>query len=168
MRQEELVSILKREYEIMLQRWEGGTLYYRLKFYMKHYAYKSWIRYEEIKEMICAVLALSRIGLPITVPFVRAVLDGAHDEQEIYHKLMYLASYNILEPVKLLKSNSGRYLRGFKLTPHFIKSVYTPITEQEKRLETEGKVSRHGFWRSARRRTLRSSYWRGNCEDSFG
>jgi len=140
-RQEELVSMLKREYKAMLRRWESGKLYYRFRFYMKHYAYKSWIRYEGIKEMICAALALSRIGLPITIPLVSTVLNGKRNEQEIYQKLMYLASYNILEPISLLKSDNGRYLRGFKLTPQFIKSVYTPITEQERKLEV-GEIAR--------------------------
>ncbi|MHA1216740.1 MAG: hypothetical protein ACTSPX_05410 [Candidatus Thorarchaeota archaeon] len=104
---------------------------------MKHYAHKSWIRYETIKDTVCAVLALSRIGLPITVPSVSVVLNGVHSEQEIYQKLMYLASYNVLEPISLLKSGNGRYLRGFKLTPQFIESVYTPLMEQERKLEME-------------------------------
>ena len=50
MRQDELVSMLRREYEAMLRRWENGEFYYRLRFYMKHYAHKSWIRYARIKE----------------------------------------------------------------------------------------------------------------------
>ena len=137
MRQDELVSILKREYKAMLRRWENGEFYYRLRFYMKHYAHKSWIRYETIKNTVCAVLALSRIGLPITVPSVSVVLNGTRSEQEIYQKLMYLASYNVLEPISLLKSGNGRYLRGFKLTPQFIESVYTPLMEQERKLEME-------------------------------
>ena len=62
--------MLRREYEAMLRRWENGEFYYRLRFYMKHYAHKSWIRYGRIKETVCAVLALSRMGLPITVPSV--------------------------------------------------------------------------------------------------
>ena len=137
MRQDEIVSILRREYKAMLRRWENGEFYYRLRFYMKHYAHKSWIRYETIKNAVCAVLALSRIGLPITVPSVSVALNGAHSEQEIYQKLMYLASYNVLEPISLLKSGNGRYLRGFKLTPQFIESVYTPLMEQERKLEME-------------------------------
>jgi len=137
MRQDELVSILRREYKAMLRRWENGEFYYRLRFYMKHYAHKSWIRYETIKNTVCAVLALSRIGLPITVPSVSVVLNGTRSEQEIYQKLMYLASYNVLEPISLLKSGNGRYLRGFKLTPQFIESVYTPLMEQERKLEME-------------------------------
>ena len=141
MRQDELVSILRREYKAMLRRWENGEFYYRLRFYMKHYAHKSWIRYETIKNTVCAVLALSRIGLPITVPSVSVVLNGTRSEQEIYQKLMYLASYNVLEPISLLKSGNGRYLRGFKLTPQFIESVYTPLMEQERKLEM-GEVAR--------------------------
>jgi len=137
MRQDELVSILRREYKAMLRRWENGEFYYRLRFYMKHYAHKSWIRYETIKNTVCAVLALSRIGLPITVPSVSVVLNGARSEQEIYQKLMYLASYNVLEPISLLKSGNGRYLRGFKLTPQVIESDYTPLMEQERKLEME-------------------------------
>ena len=129
--------MLRREYEAMLRRWENGEFYYRLRFYMKHYAHKSWIRYETIKNTVCAVLALSRIGLPITVPSVSVVLNGTRSEQEIYQKLMYLASYNVLEPISLLKSGNGRYLRGFKLTPQFIESVYTPLMEQERKLEME-------------------------------
>jgi len=135
MHQGELVSILRREYEDMLRRWESGEFYYRLRFFMKHYAHKSWIQHAKIKETICAILALSRIGLPITVPSVSAVLDGVCSEQEVYQRLMYLASYNILEPISLLKSSRGRYLRAFKLTSQFIKSVYTPIVEQEKEME---------------------------------
>ena len=138
MRQDDLVSMLRREYRAMLRRWENGEFYYRLKFYMKHYAHKSWIRYDRIKEMVCAVLALSRMGLPITVPSVNTVLNGSSDEHEVYQKLMYLASYNILEPISLLKSDNGRYLRGFKLTPQFVESVYTPIMEQERRLGMRG------------------------------
>ena len=138
MRQDDLVSLLRREYEAMLQRWENGEFYYRLRFFMKHYAHKSWIRHAKIKETVCAILALSRIGLPITVPSVSVVLDGVCSEQEVYQRLMYLASYNILEPISLLKSSRGRYLRGFKLTPQFIKSVYTPIVEQEKELGMRG------------------------------
>jgi len=138
MHQDELVSILRREYRSMLRRWENGEFYYRLKFYMKHYAHKSWIRYDRIKEMVCAVLALSRVGLPITVPSVIAVLNGTCNEHEVYQKLMYLASYNILEPTSLLKSGNGRYLRGFKLTPQFVESVYTPIIEREGRLGMRG------------------------------
>ena len=141
MRQDELISILRREYKAMLRRWENGEFYYRLRFYMKHYAHKSWIRYETIKNTVCAVLALSRIGLPITVPSVSVVLNGTRSEQEIYQKLMYLASYNVLEPISLLKSGNGRYLRGFKLTPQFIESVYTPLMEQERKLEM-GEVAR--------------------------
>ena len=141
MRQDELVSMLRREYEAMLRRWENGEFYYRLRFYMKHYAHKSWIRYARIKETVCAALALSRMGLPITVPSVSAVLNGACSEQEAYQKLMYLASYNVLEPISLLKSGNGRYLRGFKLTSQFVKAVYTPIMEQERKLEM-GEVAR--------------------------
>jgi len=138
MRQDDLVSMLRCEYRAMLRRWENGEFYYRLKFYMRHYAHKSWIRYDRIKETVCAVLALSRMGLPITVPSVNTVLNGSSDEHEVYQKLMYLASYNILEPISLLKSDNGRYLRGFKLTPQFVESVYTPIMEQERRLGMRG------------------------------
>lgn len=126
---------MRREYAEMKSRWEAGELYYRLRFYMKHYAHKSWIRYERMRGMVCAVLALSRMGIPITVPLVNVILEGELREQEVYQKLMYLASYNILEPISLLKSGSGRYLRGFKLTTQFVESVYTKIVEHEGRLE---------------------------------
>ena len=141
MHQYELVSLLRREYEAMLRRWENGEFYYRLRFYMKNYAHKSWIRYERMKDTVCAILALSRMGVPITVPSVSVVLKGTCSEQEVYQKLMYLASYNILEPISLLRSGSGRYLRGFKLTPQFVESVYTKIVEQERKLEM-GEVAR--------------------------
>ena len=135
MRQDEIVAALRREYGEMRRRWENGEFYYRLRFYTKHYAHKSWIRYAKMKNVVCAVLALSRMGIPITVPSVSAVLNGACSEQEAYQKLMYLASYNILEPISLLRSGCGRYLRGFKLSPRFVEAVYTPIIEMEGKLE---------------------------------
>jgi len=39
-----------------------------------------------------------------------------------------------LEPINLLRSGNGRYLRGFKLTSQFVESVYTKIAEQEKKV----------------------------------
>jgi len=141
MREDELLAFIKREYAEMQKRWSDGVIFYRLKFFLKHYAYSSWIRFEKIQDILCAVLALSRAGIPITMPSVAYVVKNRRSEQEIYQKLMYLASYNIIEPISHLRSETGRYVRGFKLTPQFIESVYTKIVDQEKRMEQKSIVN---------------------------
>ena len=131
-----LVDVLDRvkaEYNRMIERWETSGLYFHLRYYMKKYARTSWVRYGKLKDAVCAVLALSRLGLPISTPTVNFLLERS--EQEVYQKLMYLASYNILEPVKAGRSRRGRYTRTFKLTKRFVEAVYKPLAELEKKEE---------------------------------
>lgn len=131
-----LVDVLDRvkaEYNRMIERWETSGLYFHLRYYMKRYAHRSWVRYGKLKDAVCAVLALSRLGIPISTPTVNFLLERG--EQEVYQKLMYLASYNILEPVKASRSRRGRYIRTFKLTKQFVEAVYKPLAELKKKEE---------------------------------
>lgn len=128
----EAVNRLRQEYQHMLELWESGTIFYHFKAFIKKYAKAGWIRYNLVKEPLCAVLALSRLGFPIStasVSFLLGVGDRSKTGRTAYQRLTYLASYNVLEPTGVLKSESGAAIRVFKLTPVFIKTAYRPLKE---------------------------------------
>jgi len=59
----EMPKRLKDEYRRMLDLWESGRIFYHFKAFIKKYAKTGWVRYDLIKEPLCAVLALSRLGI---------------------------------------------------------------------------------------------------------
>jgi len=91
-----------------------------------------------MKESVCAVLALSRVGLPIATPTVNYLIG--YGENEAYQRMLYLSSYHIIEPTEAMRTGSGGHARCFRLTSKFIETVYSPLKEEEtgNTLKTEG------------------------------
>jgi len=108
----------------MLKRWDSGSLFFHFLSFVKKFAKKGWIRSKRHRKPICAVLALSRCGLPISSPFV-AYLTGLPIEKS-YAELVYLASYGVIEPKGLRWKE-----RNFKVSETFIRYMYRPLRELE-------------------------------------
>jgi len=115
-----LESKLKEEYKDMVDRWERGDLYYHLKQYIR--TYTKYPVKAGLKKYICAVLAIARVGLPITSTLLAWLtgvkIDAAHSE------LKHLASLKILESMPTSKK-----LRKYKLTKGFISAVYSKLSK---------------------------------------
>jgi len=111
---------LKQEYKSMTDRWERGDLYYHLKQYIR--TYTKYPVKAGLKKYICTVLAIARVGLPITSSLVawlaNVKIDAAHSELE------HLTSLNIVDPVPTKEK-----LRKYKLTKDFINAVYTKLSD---------------------------------------
>ena len=138
---------IREEYRKMLKRWEDGDFYYHFKAFIKNYAKTGWPRYGSIKEAVCAVLTLSRMGLPITTPLMAALLNSEKElrraEFDAREKLFYLASYGIIEPAEIAKTSGGWFARRFKVTKAFLEAMYLPL-QREVAEEAVGELSAEG------------------------
>jgi len=121
---EDLWARLEAEYKRMIQRWETGGLLWHTRVYMRRYAKKSWFNPRKYKKPICAVLALSRLAIPIMDTIVSSLIDEPLNFT--YHRLVYLSSYGVLEPTKASKIH-----RMFKISPKFLEYVYRSLKELE-------------------------------------
>jgi len=130
---DELRKLVGEEYRKMLDRWEKGDLYFHTKEYLSKYTRAKAIHYNSMKLHICSVLALSRLGLPISTTF-HSWLTGYHINKSTYI-LEHLAGYGILQPREkasgkmMLRDRGSGHIRQYKLSPNFIKSVYLKLTE---------------------------------------
>jgi len=142
----DLMARIREEYKRMLERWESGNLYYHFKTFIKNYAKTGWLRYGSVKEAVCAILALSRLGLPITTPLVAALLmsgkELAKAEVEAREKLFYLASYGIIEPAEVSRTSRGWFVRRFKVSKTFLEVMYLPLTKTLGSEEASGNAER--------------------------
>jgi len=115
-----LESKLKEEYRRMMDRWECGSLYYHVKQYVK--TYTKYPVKAGVKKYISAVLAVARVGLPITSSLIawltNVSIDAAHSE------LKHLTSLKILESMFTKEK-----LRKYKLTRDFINAVYIKLSD---------------------------------------
>jgi len=111
---------LLREYRTMLERWEKGDLYYHTKAYIKQFTVMPFRA--GIKEYICAVLACSRVGLPITSTLV-SWLTGKSIEAT-YIELEHLSALNVLTPIK-----TEDKWRKYQVNKEYIKAVYKKLSE---------------------------------------
>ena len=129
---EGLMERLGAEYERMLERWESGGLFWHFQVYLKKYAKSGWVKHasRHYKKPVCAVLALARLGLPITGPALNHLTKI--DRDVCWSRLVYLASYGVLEPVEPVeRRGSIARVRGYKITPGFLSHVYKTLQELE-------------------------------------
>ena len=111
---------LLREYKAMLERWEKGDLYYHTKAYLKQYTVFPFR--SALKKYICAALACSRVGLPVTSSIV-SWLTGK-GIQAVYIELEHLSSLKILEPIK-----TEDKWRKYQVNKEYIRTVYKKLNE---------------------------------------
>jgi len=123
---------LNREYRRMIDRWEKGDLYYHFREFVKRTSFPERQRYKISKKYISAVLALARLGFPITSATLGWILDSDLTRCEAICK--HLCSIKVLTPLKSIgrhdmKAFSSRFkpMRYFKLTREFIRQVYTKL-----------------------------------------
>jgi len=115
---------LVTEYSKMKKRWEDGGLYYHVRTYIDKYTPAiRLIHWGKMKLYISAILASSRLGLPILTSSI-AYLTGLKPRQVAEH-LCYLASLKILSPMD--KPEKGIF-RRYKLTKEFIRYLYSKRT----------------------------------------
>lgn len=128
---EELMERLRAEYERMIDRWETGGLFWHFKVYLKKFSKKHWVRHASThyKKPVCAILALSRLGLPITSTAIQDITEM--DPYDAYARLLYLSSYGILEPTKPTRFHGAKSLRAYKINPGFLTYVYRALKDLE-------------------------------------
>jgi hypothetical protein len=116
-------QLILKEFKRMIDLWECGRLYYHVRVFLYKFARGWWIGKMNLKEPICACLALSRLGLPITTHNVAWILKDKCEN--VNNKLSHLASYKVLEPIEPFKHD--RFARRYKLTSEFIEYIYKKL-----------------------------------------
>lgn len=126
---EELTVRLDAEYRKMLRRWENGGLYWHFKGFIRKFAKTRWVPFDIIKKSVCACLALSRLGLPITTAAVAHLTNTSINDA--HHRLIYLTSYHVLLPTETQQHKRAWTLRGFRVSPGFLEHTYKGFKELE-------------------------------------
>jgi len=138
---DELISRIKAEYNKLIKLWETGRLYFHTTAFMRKFAKKGWLRQLK-KENVCAVITMSRLGIPITFPtfkwFREAIINKEISDRRSRDIISYLATYSILTPIAPLNPDNSlkkRPARRFKLSSQFINYLYEKLADLEGRKE---------------------------------
>ena len=123
---EDIQKKLREEYCKVMRNWETGKLYYRTINYVK--TYTRGIFNSKAKNYIVAVIALARLGMPITTNSIRWLTNSS--DQCAYSRAEHLSSLNILEPVEYGKARGSP--RMFKIVPEYLTSIYSHIEGEGK------------------------------------
>jgi len=117
---------LVKEYKRMLERWQSRGLFFHFLAFTKRFAKKGWLRSKDLHKIVCASLAIARLGLPITTTLISYITGLG--VPSVYSKTVLLSSYNVLHPVTL---KDGTRTRFFKLSEEFIRYGYSKLKEIE-------------------------------------
>lgn len=116
------------EYRKVLRQWELGRFYYRFKEYVRQFSRDHWINMIDYK-IVCLVIAMSRVGVPITTSTLSWFSDkNIHVCRELIRTLV---ANKVLEPMGILEIDYRTTPRLYKLSPNFIKALYTGEIENE-------------------------------------
>jgi len=121
-------KLIRDEYNKVLKMWESGRILYHLLQFTKEIGRRAWIMKINYK-ILCACITASRLGIPITAPFISELVKSTLSSTET--TLKTLTGYKILEVLPVYKDPYSTYMKRYKLSERFINYLYTSLKDLE-------------------------------------
>jgi len=121
-------KLIRDEYNKVLKMWESGRILFHLLEFTKEIGRRAWIK-KISYETLCACITASRLGIPITAPFIKELTKKGLASTET--TLKTLTGYKVLEVLPVYKDPYSAYMKRYKLSEKFIKYLYTSLKDLE-------------------------------------